>query len=111
MLLGHEVRGSGSFQHTQGKAFRIPHLRRPNFSKVFILHTDWSALSIGVILSQLDEEGIEYVMHPKATTRLKATILHKRGNVLLLYGSSYISGPNFMAPSSLYMPTTNLSSG
>jgi hypothetical protein len=50
-------------------------------------------------------------MHPEATTRLKATTLHTRGSVLLLYGSSYILGPIFMAPCSLSIPTTNLSSG
>jgi hypothetical protein len=37
-------------------------LRRPKFNKVFILHTDWSALGIGAILGQLDEEGKEYVI-------------------------------------------------
>jgi hypothetical protein len=37
-------------------------LRKPNFSKVFILHTNWSAFGIGVILGQLDEEGKEYVI-------------------------------------------------
>ncbi len=37
-------------------------MRRLDFSKVFILHTDWSALGIGVILGQLDEEGKEYVI-------------------------------------------------
>jgi hypothetical protein len=37
-------------------------LRRPDFNKVFILHTDWSALGIGAILGQLDEEGKEYVI-------------------------------------------------
>jgi hypothetical protein len=36
-------------------------MRRPDFNKVFILHTNWSALGIGAILSQLDEEGKEYV--------------------------------------------------
>jgi hypothetical protein len=40
-------------------------------------------------------------MHPKATTRLRATTFHTMGDVLLLYGLSYISGPIFMAPSSL----------
>jgi hypothetical protein len=30
---------------------------------------------------------------------------------LLLYGSSYILGPIFMAPSSLCIPTTGISSG
>jgi hypothetical protein len=37
-------------------------LKRPDFNKVFILHTDWNVFSIGVILSQLDEEVKEYVI-------------------------------------------------
>jgi hypothetical protein len=37
-------------------------LRTPDFSKVFILHTNCSALGISVILGQLDEEGKEYVI-------------------------------------------------
>jgi hypothetical protein len=37
-------------------------LRRRDFNKVFILHTDWSALGIGVSLGQLDEENKEYVI-------------------------------------------------
>jgi hypothetical protein len=50
-------------------------------------------------------------MHLKATTKLKATTLHTRGNVLLLYGLSYIIGPILMAPSSFCIPITNPSSG
>jgi len=50
-------------------------------------------------------------MHPKATTRLRATTLHTKRSALLLNGLSYISGPMFMAPISLCIPTTNLSSG
>jgi hypothetical protein len=72
-------------------------LRRPDFSKVFILHTNWNALGIGAILGQLDEEGKEKnmlsPMHLEATTRLRGTTLHTKGNVLLLYGLSYISDP------------------
>ncbi len=49
--------------------------------------------------------------HPEVTTRLKATTLHMRGNVLLLYGPSYISGCIFMTPSSLCILTINLSNG
>jgi hypothetical protein len=37
-------------------------LRRLDFSKAFILHTDWNAFGIGVILGQLDEEGKEYII-------------------------------------------------
>jgi hypothetical protein len=37
-------------------------LNRLDFSKVFILHINWSAFGIGVILGQLDEEGKEYVI-------------------------------------------------
>jgi len=37
-------------------------LRRPDFSKVFILHIDWSALGISAILGRLDEEAKKYVI-------------------------------------------------
>jgi hypothetical protein len=37
-------------------------MRRPDFSKVFILHTNYNAFGIGAILGQLDEEGKEYVI-------------------------------------------------
>ncbi len=57
-----EWKGSGNFQHTQGKLSEFPILRRPDFKKVFILHTDWNALSIGAILGQFDEKGKEYVI-------------------------------------------------
>jgi hypothetical protein len=44
------------------KLSKFPILKRLDFNKVFILHTNWSALGIGVILGQLDEEGKEYVI-------------------------------------------------
>jgi len=50
-------------------------------------------------------------MDSEATTRLRATTLHTRGSALLLYGPSYISSLIFVAPISLCIPTTNLSSG
>jgi len=67
-----ERRGSGSFRHTQGKAFRVSILRKPDFSKVFILHTNWSAFGIGAILGQLDEEGKEYVIAYASQSNNKA---------------------------------------
>jgi hypothetical protein len=84
-------------------------MRKPNFSKVFILHTNWSALGIGVIFGQLDEEGKEYVI-VYASRNNKANSSYE-GNVLLLYGPSYILGLIFMAPSSLCIPTMSLSNG
>jgi hypothetical protein len=57
-----EWKGLRSFQHIQGKAFKVPHFEKTWFHQSFILHTDKSALGIGVILGQLDEEGKEYVI-------------------------------------------------
>jgi hypothetical protein len=51
-----------AFNTLKEKLSEFPIMRRLNFSKVFILHTDWSALGIGAILGQLDEEGKEYVI-------------------------------------------------
>jgi hypothetical protein len=47
-------------------------LKRLDFSKVFILHTNWSALGIGAILGQLHEEGKEYVIAYASQSKNKA---------------------------------------
>jgi hypothetical protein len=88
-------------------------MKRPDFNKVFILHTNWSVLGIGVIFGQLDEEGKEYVIAyaSQSNNKVESNYSSYEGSVLLLYGLSYISGPIFMAPSSLCIPTSNLSSG
>jgi hypothetical protein len=63
MLLGHGVMKFKKLLTHSRKIFqKFPILRRPNFNKVFILHTDWSALGIIVIIGQLDEEGKKYVI-------------------------------------------------
>jgi len=46
-----------AFNTFKEKLSEFPILRRLNFSKVFILHTNWNAFGIDVILGQLDEEG------------------------------------------------------
>ncbi len=51
-----------AFNTLKEKLSKFPFLRKPNFNKVFILHTNWSAFGIGAILGQLDEEGKEYVI-------------------------------------------------
>jgi hypothetical protein len=70
-------------------------------------------LVLVLFLANLMKKGRNMLspMHPKVITRWRTTTFHTRGSVLLLYGLSYISGPIFMAPISLYIPTTNLSSG
>jgi hypothetical protein len=51
-----------AFDTLKEKLSKFPILRRPDFSKVFTLHIDWSALGIGVILGQLDKKNKEYVI-------------------------------------------------
>jgi len=61
-----------TFNIFKEKLLEFPILRRLDFNKVFILHTNWSALSIGVILGQLDEEGKEYVIAYASRSNNKA---------------------------------------
>jgi hypothetical protein len=49
-----------TFNTFKEKLLKFPILRRSYFNKVFILHTNWSALGISAIFGQLDEEGKEY---------------------------------------------------
>jgi hypothetical protein len=61
-------------------------LRRTDFSKVFILHTNWSAFGIGVILSQLDEEGKEYVIAytSRSNNKAKSNYFSYKGECLII---------------------------
>jgi hypothetical protein len=67
-----EWKGSWSFQHPRIFFLEFPILRRLDFSKVFILHTNWNAFGISVILSQLDEKGKEYVIAYASRSNNKA---------------------------------------
>ncbi len=51
-----------AFDTLKEKLSEFPILKRLDFSKVFILHTDLSVFGIGAILGQLDEKGKEYVI-------------------------------------------------
>jgi hypothetical protein len=53
---------SHAFQQLKDKLAEFPVLRRADYNKVFILHTNWSSLGIGAILGQISEEGQEYVI-------------------------------------------------
>jgi hypothetical protein len=60
------------FNTLKEKLSEFPILKRLDFSKVFILHTNQSALGIGAILGQLDEEGKEYVIAYASRSNNKA---------------------------------------
>jgi hypothetical protein len=51
-----------AFNTLKEKLSEFPILRRLDFNKVFILHTNWSALGIRAIIGQLDEKRKEYVI-------------------------------------------------
>jgi hypothetical protein len=51
-----------AFDTLKERLSKFPILRRPYFSKVFTIHINWSAIGIGTILGQFDEEGKEYVI-------------------------------------------------
>jgi hypothetical protein len=57
MLFGHGVMRLRKLSTHLRKNFQ-----NSPFNKVFILLTDWSVLGIGAILSQINEEGKEYVI-------------------------------------------------
>ncbi len=51
-----------AFHTLKEKLSEFPILKKIDFNKVFILHINWSALGIGVILGQLVEKNKEYVI-------------------------------------------------
>jgi hypothetical protein len=102
-----------AFNTLKEKLSKFPILRKLNFNKVFILHTNWSALNIGAILGQLDEEGKEYVIAygSQSNNKVETNYYSYEGECLTIVWVIIHSGPIFMAPSSLCIPTTSLSSG
>jgi hypothetical protein len=61
-----------AFHTFKEKLLEFPILRRLDFNKVFIRHINWSALGIGDIHGQLDEEGKEYVIAYASRSNNKA---------------------------------------
>jgi hypothetical protein len=61
-----------AFNTLKQKLSEFPILKKPYYSKVFILHTNWSALGVIVILGQLDEEAKEYVIAYASRSNNKA---------------------------------------
>jgi len=78
-------------------------LKRHDFNKVFILRTDWSALGIGAIFGQLDEEGKEYVIAYASQNNNKAESNYSsyEGECLavvwvIIHFKPYLYGTNFI---------------
>ncbi len=94
--------GREAFDTLKENLSKFPILRRPDFNKVFILHTDWSALSIGAIIGQLDEEGKEYVIAyaSRSNNNVKSNYYSYEGECLavvwdVIHFRPYIYGTNF----------------
>jgi hypothetical protein len=91
-----------AFNTLKEKLSEFPTLRRPGFSKVFILHIDWSALGISAIIGQLDEEGKEYVIAyaSRSNNKDENNYSSYEGECLavvwaIIYFRPYLYGTNF----------------
>jgi hypothetical protein len=51
-----------AFDTIKEKLNQAPILRRPDYSRPFELHTDWSGVGLGAVLVQRDDQGQEYVI-------------------------------------------------
>jgi hypothetical protein len=91
-----------AFNTLKEKLSEFPILRRPDFNKVFILHTNLSALGIGVILGQLHEESKEYVIaYASQSNKAKNNYSSYEGECLaivwaIIHFRPYLYGTNFI---------------
>jgi len=101
-----------TFNTLKEKLSEFSILRRPDFNKVFILHTNWSALGMKAIFGQLDE-GKEYVIAYASQSNNKAESNYSsyEGECFDVVWAVIHFRPYFMALISLCIPTTSLSSG
>jgi hypothetical protein len=114
MLFGHGMKRLRKLSTHLRKSFQSSPLRENLILTRFSFYTLIKMLLVLVLfLADLMRKAKNMLspMHLETTTRLRVITLHAKGNVLLLYGLSYILGLIFMAPSSLCIPTTSLSSG
>jgi hypothetical protein len=51
-----------AFDTIKERLRQAPVLRRPDYSRLFEFHTDWSGVGLGAVLVQRDDEGREYVI-------------------------------------------------
>ncbi len=85
-----------AFNTFKEKLSEFPILKRPDFSKVFILHTNWNALGIGVILRQFDEEGREYVIaYASRSNKVESNYSSYEGECLVVVWAIIHFRPDF----------------
>jgi hypothetical protein len=51
-----------AFQQLKERLASAPILRRPMIERIYQLHTNWSTLRIGAVLTQMDDDGKEFVI-------------------------------------------------
>ena len=78
-------------------------LKRPDFEKPFILHTDWSAIGIGSILAQQELGQLEYVIAyaSRSNNQAKSNYSSYEGECLavvwsIVYFRPYLYGRRFI---------------
>jgi hypothetical protein len=91
-----------AFNTLKEKLSKFPILRKPNFNKLFILHIDWNAFSIGAIICQLDEEGKEYVIAyaSRSNNKVESNYSSYKGECLdivraIIHFKPYLYGTKF----------------
>jgi len=63
-----------AFERLRDALVSYPILRAPNYNYKFVLHCDASGYAIGVVLTQTDENGVEYVVAYGARTQTRHEI-------------------------------------
>jgi len=98
MLFGHGMKKLRKFLTHSRKNVQNSPFWEDLISERFSFYTLTGVLLVLVILVanlMRKVRNMSSPMHPETTTRLRATTLHMRGSVLLLYGPSYIYGTKF----------------
>ncbi len=90
-----------------------PILRRPIRGHPFQLHTDWSMLGLGTVLTQCDDEGKEFVVAYASYSNNAAESRYSsyEGECLAVCGLLHTSGVTCLAHSLPLSLITNHSSG
>eukprot|EP00873_Tetraselmis_striata_P035652 jgi/Tetstr1/455916/TSEL_042697.t1 len=72
-----------SFDAIKTMLVSAPVLRHPDWRRPFVMHTDWSRVGVGVCLSQVDDNGVEYAVSfaSRMNTPVEADLSSYEGEV------------------------------